>query len=303
MHKSFSHLLKEGRRSLGLTQLEFCDRLHTVHPTFNGIDVGTLSRWENGASIPSNERKIIMLIELGMEKHILDIELKENLAKKKKEQLLVGKLFPSPLPFTYYTSRTFHRLTSPLEIDSVFKCCVHNHNQVVHGEFEYLCEHFSVDELLDKFSFEMATLTCDKRIMGHVMTAFVPKDIVGKGKPYYRQIQAALEVVPHTHIKLLSCCVIPEPKFFSEVISLMYESFLNDTNLSSYYTLAKSHANLWNSVYELYSGESIYAHQHPSLDLLARYYLFPPYTALSNPLIRRHYLDNSSGEETSGNVK
>lgn len=293
MQESFCHLLKKGRVSLGLTQSEFCDRLHAVHSTFSGIDVGTLSRWENGASIPSNERKIIMLLELGMRQHVLDIELKENLAKKNKEKLLLSKLFPSPFPFTYYTTRTLKHLTSKEDIENVFQCCVRNHNQVIHGEFEYLCDHFSVDELLADFNLEMATLTYDSRVVGHVMTAFVPKDIIGMGKPYYDQVQRALEVVPHSHIKLLSCCVVPEQKFYSEIISIMYESYLKDAELCSYYTLAKSHAAMWNSVYELYGGDSIYAHHHPSFDILARFYLFPPYTALSNPLVRNHYLINN----------
>lgn len=293
MQEIFSHLLKKGRIALGLTQSEFCDRLHAVHSTFNGIDVGTLSRWENGASIPSNERKVIILIELGMIQHILDIELKENLAKKNKEQLLLSKLFPNPFPFTYYTSRTLSRLTFTEDVENIFQSCVRNHNQIIHGEFEYLCDQFSVDELLTNFNLEMSTLTYDSRVVGHVMTAFVPKEIIGMGKPYYDDIQRALQVVPHSHIKLLSCCVIPEERFFSEIISLIYESHLKSPELCSYYTLAKSHVAMWNSVHELYGGDSIYSHPHPSLELFAHFYLYHPYTTLSNPLFRNHYLTNN----------
>jgi len=139
---------------------------------------------------------------------------------------------------------------------------------------------------------DWAVLEYDGQVMGHLMSAFVPKNIIGKDKPYYDQVQNALSVVPHEHIKLHSCAVVPESNFLSELMSLLYERHLEDESLCSYYSLTKSHTELVNNLLELYGGESIFAHHHPTLDLLARFYLFPRYTTLLNPLIRQHYLTN-----------
>ncbi|MCF7497066.1 helix-turn-helix domain-containing protein [Vibrio sp. L5-1] len=95
----FKELLKKTRQGKNLSQTDMVDLLST-HPSFERLDKGTYSRWENGRTVPSTQRQIqIMLINSSL-KDALSIAREAaglTLIKSKAdiEQRLFDKRFPN----------------------------------------------------------------------------------------------------------------------------------------------------------------------------------------------------------------
>ncbi|EHA1080030.1 helix-turn-helix domain-containing protein [Photobacterium damselae] len=56
----FSNILKQYRDETGLTQQELVDNLNAYHSCFTKLDVVTLSRWENGKTLPPLKKQFIV---------------------------------------------------------------------------------------------------------------------------------------------------------------------------------------------------------------------------------------------------
>ncbi|WP_158134527.1 helix-turn-helix domain-containing protein [Photobacterium damselae] len=56
----FSNILKQHRDETGLTQQELVDNLNAYHSCFTKLDVVTLSRWENGKTLPPLKKQFIV---------------------------------------------------------------------------------------------------------------------------------------------------------------------------------------------------------------------------------------------------
>ena len=57
----FGKYLKLCREKYHLTQEKLVEHCYSFHDDFNGLDIGTLSRWERGITSPSIDKQIKMV--------------------------------------------------------------------------------------------------------------------------------------------------------------------------------------------------------------------------------------------------
>ncbi|HIF9368977.1 TPA: helix-turn-helix domain-containing protein [Photobacterium damselae] len=75
----FSNILKQHRDETGLTQQELVDNLNAYHSCFTKLDVVTLSRWENGKTLPPLKKQFIVYDYMNKLPYIInDISLLNN---------------------------------------------------------------------------------------------------------------------------------------------------------------------------------------------------------------------------------
>ncbi|MFA0016040.1 helix-turn-helix transcriptional regulator [Vibrio lentus] len=63
----FSHLLRESRKKLKLTQKDFAAYINHLDDEFSSVDVVTINRWENNKVKPSNNKALKLLDCLGLD--------------------------------------------------------------------------------------------------------------------------------------------------------------------------------------------------------------------------------------------
>lgn len=242
MNNYFGQVLYEYRQSKGFTQKRMLDFLHERSPLLSTLDAVTVSRWENGKTVPSLEKRIFILSILGMAKRYFYLESLTNRFPEGIIDDVVSKKFTK-------SNKLQIALTASLPDDMCYQLLYSNFELAPQEIREYFLRYNQdVDKICQFLNVEIGSWMKSDKVEGFFVHVPIQGDMFSELSGH---INNMMEQIQFESVKIESCDAL----FLFNQINLTKKCFLL-SNLLLFLTL------LENSQYE-----KLYATVHDKLFL------------------------------------